>query len=277
MSKFVKKISLFLALALMVCSFSFPENDKVFAKTSRKDYGVFIGVTKLDYKKLGQYNQVVIDAEYFSRTQIKKLKKAGVKKVYSYLNIGSLEEFRSYYDKYKDLTLGDYENWEGEHWMDVSSKRWQDFCVSKAKKLKAKGIDGMFIDNCDVYYQYKTDKTYKGLVKILSRIRQNGSKIIINGGDSFVTRRLKESKKKLFDAVNQECVYTRIDFSKKKFYKAKKSERVYFTKYLSRVKKAGVKVYVLEYSTSKKLTADSRKYAKKYGWGIYVASKLELV
>ena len=79
MSKFVKKISLFLAVALMVCSFSFPENDKVFAKTSRKDYGVFIGVTKLDYKKLGQYNQVVIDAEYFSKAQIKKLKKAGVK------------------------------------------------------------------------------------------------------------------------------------------------------------------------------------------------------
>ena len=39
--------------------------------------------------------------------------KKGVK-VYTYLNVGSIENFRDYYKKYEYLTIGTYENWEEE-------------------------------------------------------------------------------------------------------------------------------------------------------------------
>lgn len=46
--------------------------------------------------------------------------------------------------------------------MDVSNKKWQPFCISHAVKLKAKGVDGFFVDNCDVYYQYPNDAVICG-------------------------------------------------------------------------------------------------------------------
>ena len=73
--------------------------------------------------KLKNYETVVIDAQYFSKKDIRKLH-AGGTKVYSYLNIGSIENFRSYYKTYEHLAIGDYENWEEEKWVNVADNLW---------------------------------------------------------------------------------------------------------------------------------------------------------
>ena len=40
-------------------------------------YGVFIGIGRKDIDKLEDYQTVIIDAEHFTKADIKKLKKAG--------------------------------------------------------------------------------------------------------------------------------------------------------------------------------------------------------
>lgn len=272
MKRLSRKLCYIMALIMLVNFISV----QTMAAPRRFPYGVFIGIDKLDYQEMGKYDILVIDADNFSAYQIKKLKKSGCKKVYSYLNVGSIEEFRDYYDDYKYMALASYENWPGEYWMDVSNKKWQKFCIRHAAKLKAKGVDGFFIDNCDVYYQYPNDIVYNGLCKILSGIRKSGGKIIINGGDTFVTRCIQKKKSGFFDGVNQENVYTSIDFIHNKFEKAGSFERKYFTDYLKKVKKDKKQVYVLEYATNKKIVRNAKKYAKKYGWKIYVSRSLEL-
>ena len=57
-----------------------------------------------------------------------------------------------------------------------------------SKKLLKKGVDGFFIDNCDVYDYAKTKKNFKGLAKILKNIKRLGKDVMINGGDVFVTK-----------------------------------------------------------------------------------------
>lgn len=272
MKKIFRKLSFVMAFVMLANVMP----AQVKAAQKRYEYGVFIGADNLNYQKMGKYDVVVIDADYFSSYQIKKLRRAGCKKVYTYLNIGSIEDFRDYYDDYRYLVLGEYDNWPGEYWMDMSNKKWQSFCIRRAVKLKAKGVDGFFIDNCDVYYQYPCDDIYNGLCKTLSGIHKTGGKIIINGGDSFVSRCMKEKKSKLFDGVNQESVYTSIDFAHSKFGKAVSEDRKYFTGYLRKVKKAKKQVYVLEYATNKKIASEAKRYAKKYGWKIYVSSALAL-
>ena len=42
--------------------------------------------------------------------------------VYGYLNVGSVEFGRSYYDKFKGIRLGRYDGWDGEYWVDVTDK-----------------------------------------------------------------------------------------------------------------------------------------------------------
>ena len=68
-------------------------------------------------------------------------------------------------------------------WVDVSNKDWQKFMGKLSKKLLKKGVDGFFIDNCDVYDYAKTKKNFKGLAKILKNIKRLGKGVMINGGD----------------------------------------------------------------------------------------------
>lgn len=38
----------------------------------------------------------------------------------SNLIIGSIEDFRTCFDEYSDFILGEYDNWPGEYWIDMS-------------------------------------------------------------------------------------------------------------------------------------------------------------
>lgn len=249
------------------------------SKASAKDenFGVFIGIGRKDIKKLNAYQTVVIDAEYFTKDDITLLKKAG-KTVYTYLNIGSLEDFRKYYKKYKHLAISKYDGWEGEEWANVADKSWQKFMLKRAKEFKKKGVDGLFIDNADVYYEYKRPKIYKGLVKILTDIRKLNTKVIINGGDVFVSKYLKENKslKKIADGVNQEGVFTTLVEDKKK------GEEItnYYLNYLKKLSKKGSHIYLTEYIVEEnkvdKLEDKIADYCKKHGWDYYISDDLEL-
>ncbi len=240
-------------------------------------YGVFIGIGRKDIDKLKDYQTVVIDAEHFTKEDIKKLKKAG-KTVYTYLSIGSLEDYRSYYKAYKHLALSKYDGWEGEEWVNVSDKSWQKLMLKRAKEFKNKGVDGFFIDNADVYYEHKEPRIYKGLVKILTDIRKMNTKLIINGGDVFVSKYLKENKslKKIADGVNQEGVFTTLVENKKK------GEEIteYYLKYLKKLSKKGIHIYLTEYiledNKEDGLEDKIADYCEKHSWDYYISENLEL-
>ena len=174
-------------MVIFLVVFVFVIKSKAMTYDYDERYGVFIGIGRKDIKKLKDYQTVIIDAEHFTKADIKKLKKAG-KTVYTYLSIGSLEDYRSYYKAYKHLAISKYDGWEGEELVDVSDKAWQKLMLKRAKEFKNKGVDGFFLDNADVYYQYKEPRIYKGLVKILTDIRKLNTKVIINGGDVFVSQ-----------------------------------------------------------------------------------------
>ena len=179
----------------------------------QKSYGVFLNADASDLKKISAYQTIVIDAQLFSKKDIAYLKNKGCT-VYSYLNIGSLEKFRSYYDAYRKWTLGSYENWEEERWMNVSESAWQRFLISLEEQLLEKEIDGFFVDNCDVYYEYQTDGIFEGLSAILQHLMTYKKAVIINGGDTFVMKYQKRngSLQDIMTGVNQECVWSKINF-----------------------------------------------------------------
>lgn len=101
-------------------------------KAQKYAYGVFLNADRTAVPKLKNYETVVIDAQYFSKKDIRKLHADGTK-VYSYLNIGSVENFRPYYKTYEHLAIGDYENWEKEKWVNVADKDWQEFMDTLAE------------------------------------------------------------------------------------------------------------------------------------------------
>lgn len=63
----------------------------------------------------------------------------------TYLNIGSIENFREYYTTYAEVAIGEYEHWEEEEWVDAANPDWQKFIGQLSQELNEKGVDGFFI------------------------------------------------------------------------------------------------------------------------------------
>lgn len=255
-------------------------DDSTVSRAKAAGYGVYIGNDNMsDILKISADDKiVVIEGQSFTKKQIKKLKDKG-KTVYTYLNIGAIETYRSYYKKYKKYILGPYENWEDEYWIDVSQKDWQKFIgTTLAGELVDKGVDGFFVDNSDVYYQYKKSKIYKGLNKILERLRKfSKKKILINGGDVYVTKLIEDKKTSSFDGVNQETVFSKIfDYKNDEFGIQSEEETAYYQSYLKKVKKKNKKVYLLEYTRDEALKEKIVSYCSKKGYGYCISEYVDL-
>ncbi len=227
--------------------------------------------------RLKGYKNVVVDVQYYYPDEIQKLK-AGGRKIYSYMSIGSLETYRPYYKRFKKYALGRYDNWENELWMDVSKKPWQDFIVNElVASVRRKGCDGLWLDNTDVYYEYHRDSIYKGLLNIITRIHNKNIPIYINCGDEFVTRMINSGKKRLINGVFQEEVITSIvSYSGNRFGRQNKSDRSYYESYLRKVKRAGLDAAVLEYTKSSSMRKEIIKFCNKKKYSYYISSDVHL-
>lgn len=248
------------------------------AATKTTTWGVFIGTTLHgNTSKVKNYKSIVIDGQNYTKAEIKKLKSGG-RKVYSYLSIGSIATYRSYYKRFKKYTLGKYDNWPDERWVDTSKKAWQDFVVNElVAGLRKKGIDGLWVDNTDVYYEFHRTSILNGCISILSRCHNKKIPIIINGGDVFVSKIISMGKAKIIDGVMQEEVLTRITgYSSNKFARQLKSDRTYYEAYLKKVKKAGRSIALLEYTKSSSMRKEIINYCKKKGYSYYISNNVAL-
>ena len=243
----------------------------------RIKYGVFIGVTPDQSPSFAAYDLVVIDAAYYDKTDIDKIRQAGTR-VYSYLNVGSIEHFREFFPEYQHLILGEYENWAGEYWVDVSSPEWQNHVHTQAARLVEKGIDGFFVDNADVYYYYHRSDIFQGMVAILSELGQYQKDILINGGDVLVSEVIMTTDLSAIpiSGVNQECVFTNIDFEHGKLIPQNVENMEYYQEYLERCSRQGWAVYLLEYSEDKTLIARIEEYCNAHQFEYYVSSSIDL-
>ena len=271
-----------LVILMFIMGCFFIKDDKVktlekndYGKTLEKnDYGVFLNADASSLERFKRYDLIVIDAQYFTKKDIESLHQNGTK-VYTYLNIGSVENFREYYKTYEKFTIGKYEHWDEEKWVDVSVPAWQKFIEQLSKKLFEKGF---FIDNCDVYYYAPRKSIFEGLTAILQNIMTLKKAVIINGGDTYVTeyRERYGAVDHIMTGVNQESVWSGIDFDKGTFNEQTRETREYYSKYLEACKADGMEVYLLEYTTDEKLIQKIKKYCKEKNFHFYISNSLEL-
>ena len=245
--------------------------------TTKAKYGVFIGLTEVEDYFTG-YETIVIDAQYFDKEEIDDIKSSGTT-VYSYINVGSLESFRNYYEEYVDLTLASYENWEEERWVDVSDVRWQNFVINTlAQQLLAKDIDGFFVDNCDVYYQFGSDEILNGLSLIMRALVATGKDVIINGGDCFLDAYCDKGGiwNDVVTGINQESVFSKILWDSGTFGAADEEDRRYFIEYIEKYSALGADIFLIEYTSDNKLIGEIEEYCNKNGFRCYISDTIEL-
>ena len=278
MKRFRKVISLILILSV-ISGCSTGVDKSVSSGETKSDYGVFLSAEGSDAINASKgYGTAVIDAQYLSKEEI-ELMQARDQKVYSYINIGSLETFRPYYEDYKELKLKAYKNWNEESWVDVTSDDWQNFIKDiLVKELLEKKVDGFWVDNVDVYGQFPTKQTYQAIEMILKDLNTYNKAVIINGGDEFVQLYLENNKQvdDILTGVNQETVFSSINFDNKTFGIQTSDDQDYYLEYLDSIDKLQKDIFLLEYTTDKNLISKIETYAKEREWEVYISDSIEL-
>ena len=270
-------ISVFCAIILIVLTCCTGLAGAEQAPTFKYPYGVFLSICE-NIEQFADYEIVVIDAQYYPKEELDAFRSKG-HKVFSYINIGSLEDFRDYYDEYKDLSLGAYEHWEEEVWVDVSQKRWQDFMLNDiAAGLLEKDIDGFFVDNCDVYYVHPKQEILEGLTVIMKGLKATGKKVIINSGDTFLDTYCEQGGKwdDVISGINQESVFSTILWDEGTFGTAEPEDHEYFVSYIDRYGSQGAEIYLLEYTIDEELVKEIKVFCEERGYTYYVADSIEL-
>lgn len=250
---------------------------QLFSELHYPKFGIFIGANPSDTLSFAGYDVIVIDAAFYTKSEVEVLKIKN-KKVYSYLNIGSIETDTRHYPRFQNASLGPYANWPNEEWVDVSNKDWQKYILEYATtEIVSKGVDGFWINNTDVYYFYPTKAVFEGIIDIINRLNVFNLDLVINGGNKFVEEAILDSTtpKCRINGVNQEFVFTSYDFTKMKPIPPENWEKEYYLKYLNRVSKMGLAVYITEYedfSVEKELV----DYCKRRKWKFFLSPSLNL-
>ena len=279
----MKKIVTFLLIPLLLggCKKkeTIPEEVISFA-----DYGAFLGRNDNDISNFRGYKYISIELDEFSQTNIERINERG-QLIFAYLNVGSLENYRDYYEDYESFTFKDYDNWPDERWIDVRNSSWQDLMVSLATRFKSEGAYGVYLDNVDVYSIAKEDGLdYPGfgaaIKSMISRINEAGVKVMVNGGAEYFDD-MNDQNDDVFDSVwayHQEEVFSLIkDYEHNVFGEQVKEDREYYQEISSIMKEKGKEVFYLEYTTDDSLKEVVKSYCDAKQYHYYISSTVELI
>jgi cysteinyl-tRNA synthetase, unknown class len=170
------------------------------------------------------------DADNFTDAEIQTLRASGKNRVISYLNVGSCEDYRSYFGAdppghkscmSSGALTSDYQGYPDEKWADLSNAAYRDLIVNYvAPRLAARGVDGFFLDNLEVVEHGPNDSDgpcnaacSQGGLDLVWELRQKfpDKLIVMQNATSDVTRLGKThgvDYPSLLDGVSHEEVFT---------------------------------------------------------------------
>ena len=242
-------------------------------------YKVYLS-TKLNPAKLKKGSGVIaLEPDDHSDADIKAIRAKGYK-VLAYLSIGTIEKERSWYKTYSKYKLRRLPDWPKEYYVDVGKTVWKKFLVSKAKEYKAQGYSGWWLDNLDVYSEYKSKKNFNACLGILQDIKKLGGYVMVNGGSEWLDDSIdrKHEIKGLIDGYTQEEVFSRIkDYEGRgKFGKQVAADAKFYKGLIKKLEKKKVNCFLLEYTRDNKLKASIKAWCKENGVDYYIAEDVNL-
>ena len=178
-------------------------------------YKVYL-TTKINPTKLAKGSGIiVIEPDDYKLAEIKAIKAKGYK-VLAYLSVGTIEKERTWWKLYSKYKLKQLPDWPKEYYIDVRKTEWRNFVASRAQMLKAKGYDGWWLDNIDIYEEYKSKTMFTAIASVFLKLKALKGYVMINGGSAWVEDAVNRGEKlsKYLSGYTQEEVFSRItDYS----------------------------------------------------------------
>lgn len=243
------------------------------------NYEVFL-TTKIKVKDLKEGSGIrVLEPEDYKPDDIKQIKKKGYKAL-GYLSIGTIEKDRSWYKEFSKYKLDRLPDWPREYYMNMQKTAWKKFLVKRGQEIMDMGFDGLWLDNLDVYSEYKSKAEYAACYGILQKLKELGGYNIVNGGSEFFDDTIDKgyNPKALVSGYNQEEVFSLIkDYSGTgKFGKQKKDDSKFYKKLIKKMIKKKVACFLLEYTKDAKLKKTIKEWCKENGASYYISGDVNL-
>lgn len=222
---------------------------------------------------------IVLEPDSYTADQVKAIKKKGYK-VLSYLSVGTIEKERPWWKIHSKYKLKQLPDWPKEYYINVVKTPWRMFLADRAKKLKAKGFDGWWLDNIDVYSEYKTKAMFTAIAAVFTKLRTYKGYIMINGGSEWLDDAIDRGERlsRYIDGYTQEEVFSRItDYSGKgKFGKQKAADSKFYKGLIQKVEKKKVNCFLLEYTRDTKLKGTIKEWCTKNKVDYYISGDVNL-
>ena len=225
--------------------------------------------TKIKSANLPSTSEAIlaIEPDDYTNAEIRQIRERGYKTL-AYLSIGTISTERPFYKEYRQYKKKRLPDWEKEYYMDMTQKAWTNFLIERAKNLKERGFDGFWLDNLDVYEEYRSAAVFTACYNLLRDIKNIGGYVMVNGGSEFFDDALDRARnlKQLVNGVTQEEVFSLIKSysGKGAFGKQTRQQQQFYQSLLKRILRSGVEVFLLEYTRDNALTTTILAWCKKW-------------
>jgi hypothetical protein len=193
--------------------------------------------------RYASYDLVIVDGEDVTARQVAELHAAG-KVVLGYLDVGTIEPYRSWFRRAKPYRLGYWHDW-GEWYANVAARGFRDLLVRRvAPTMLRKRLDGLFLDNVDMVETHPHLK--RGMFKLVSRLARlvhgrHGLLFAQNGAD------IMRPMLPYLDGWNREDVSFTYDFGHKRYVRVHAADAAAARKELRYMRSRGLLTLATDY------------------------------
>jgi len=212
------------------------------------------------------YNPIVFDSDIHPLIQPLL---AQHKEVLGYVNLGEVEEERSWFNQVKQAGILIRENpdWKGSWIVDIRQPAWKKILLAEViPSILAQGFTGLFYDQLDVSIALEQEDPlkYKGMssaaIDLVRSIRQRfpGKRVMMNRAYEILLR--------VGDAIDYalaESLYTSYNFEKKKYYIRTQEDYDWQLNYLNSARQAfpHLVIFSLDYWLPKEINMYKKIYS----------------
>ncbi len=182
------------------------------------------------------FDLVIVDGEDVSTTQVRELHASGAL-VLGYLDVGSIERGRSWFQQARPYRLDYWGDW-GEWYANVAAPEYRSLLAERvAPTMMDKGLDGLFLDNLDMIETHPAQaRGMRTLVgRLADEVHGNGKLLFAQNGDHVLGRMLTS-----LDGWNREDVGSTYDFHDGEYRRTSSADTAAAQQALRRIGARGV-------------------------------------
>ncbi|MDO6604154.1 endo alpha-1,4 polygalactosaminidase [Arenibacter palladensis] len=235
----------------------------------QKGRDIFICYGKIDPRSVQGYNLVVLESQHYSPSDI-SIFKLHNNKVLGYISLTEVNETSFYYEEMEGYIFGKNEQWNSSY-IDIANPKVQDILFNAIRKITAKGIDGLLLDNIDNTSQWgQLTSSKTDLVNFIKELRKRDKKsYLVQNSGLFLGTELNEYT----DAILVESVVTNYDFKLKEYaLRDKKTMSEIIFEINRAVKKLRKPIMIVEYVGENKMKKEVEHQLNRLGFSYFIAN-----